>query len=412
MIKVLLMDDTPEKIDKIKKVLTTNCLLSEDNITIAKSINSGRTELARNQYDILILDLVMPLDDDQPIEEGGQSEKFVDEMKRIGRLKVPHYIIGLSQYQQKVDENADKFNRKIWKLIHYDLQQDDWIDLLQEAVDSIINTKNQLEESIKKERTFDIGILCALPEEFEQLTKAFDVNWSDFNIQNLPFLFKKVELRSELGHTLRIVATCGQLPGMQASATISSFMMSTFDLKYMFMVGFCAGFKKDGVNYGDVFIASSEYDYGAGKLVKQGDVQVKLPEPTQYSCSYDLITKLQTYISSQKPEMQLYAKIKDQNLDYDEMNIPKIYVAPGACGSYVVDDQDFMKALLDDDNRKLRGLEMEGYGLYMAGHILRKECLMIKGIADFADGNKGDKYHRLGSYASAWFLKNFIMYSL
>lgn len=48
----------------------------------------------------------------------------------------------------------------------------------------------------------------------------------------------------------------------------------------------------------------------------------------------------------------------------------------------------------------------------MAGHILRKERLMIKGIADFADGNKDDKYHRLGSFASAWFLKNFIMYSL
>lgn len=412
MIKVLLMDDTPEKIEKIKKVLTTNCLLSDDNITVAKSINSGRTELAKNQYDILILDLVMPLDDDQPIEEGGQSEKFVDEMKRIGRLKMPHYIIGLSQYQQKVDENADKFNRKIWKLIHYDLQQDDWIDLLQEAVDSIIITKKQLVESIKRESSFDIGILCALPEELEQLVKAFNVKWTDFSIPNCSFLFKKTEFRSELGHTLRIVVTCGQLPGMQASATISSFMMSTFDLKYMFMTGFCAGFKKDGVNYGDVFIASSEYDYGAGKLVKQGDEQLKLPEPTQYPCSYDLLTKLQTYISSQKPEIQIFSMVKDKNLDYNGMTVPNIYVAPGACGSYVVDDQDFMNTLLADDNRKLRGLEMEGYGLYMAGHILRKECLMVKGIADFADGKKDDKYHKLGSFASALFLKNFIMYTL
>ena len=59
MIRVLIMDDTPEKTSKIKSVLTGKCMLHESEITMAKSINSGRRMLSAESYDLLILDLVM-----------------------------------------------------------------------------------------------------------------------------------------------------------------------------------------------------------------------------------------------------------------------------------------------------------------------------------------------------------------
>lgn len=51
---------------------------------------------------------------------------------------------------------------------------------------------------------------------------------------------------------------------------------------------------------------------------------------------------------------------------------------------------------------------MEGYGLYLAGHMLNKTCVLIKGIADFGGKDKNDKYHKVCSYASAWFVQLFI----
>lgn len=68
------------------------------------------------------MDLVLPINDDEPIEPG-KSENFINELHRIGRLKKPIYIIGLSQYEDKVVANTSKYENKLWKLIHYNLKK-------------------------------------------------------------------------------------------------------------------------------------------------------------------------------------------------------------------------------------------------------------------------------------------------
>ena len=70
-----------------------------------------------------------------------------------------------------------------------------------------------------------------------------------------------------------------------------------------------------------------------------------------------------------------------------------------------------MDSLMEKHQRKLKGLEMEGFGLYMAGHILGRKVLLIKAISDFADSKKGDVYHKMCAYSSAWFLFEFLKYS-
>ena len=76
MIRVLIMDDTPDKTAKIKTVLKERCLLKEEEIEWAGSINSGRRKLALTVYDLLILDLVMPINDGDEVEAEGSSENF------------------------------------------------------------------------------------------------------------------------------------------------------------------------------------------------------------------------------------------------------------------------------------------------------------------------------------------------
>lgn len=408
MIKVLVMDDTPEKLEKIKSVLKERCLLKEDDITTAVSINGGRRLLSENIYDLLILDLVMPVADGEEVREEGQSETFINEMSRIGRLNKPIYIIALTQYEQKIEELRETYAKKLWKLIHYDLKETDWEDILQEAVDSIIVAKNQLVEAIKKDTTYDVGILCALGEEFEQMKIAVSSNWIHLTEANAPFELYSTQVRTEYGHTIRIVGCCCNAAGMQSTSVAASYLYSRFSVPLVIMTGFCAGFKVDGVNYGDLFIAESEYDYGSGKLVKKEDEQKLKPEPKQIPCPYSLIGKIRAFISEEDMESTLYNELKRVNLLLEEMSVPKIHVQPGACGSYVVGDEAFMNRLLEESNRKLRGLDMEGYGLYMAGHMLNREFVLIKGMADYADSSKGDKFHKTCSYGSAWFVAQYI----
>ncbi len=407
------MDDTLEKTAKIKSVLMERCLLNEDEIELAESINSGRRKLAANVYDLLILDLVMPINDGEEVEAEGNSENFIDELKRVGRLHKPVYIIALSQYEDKIAQHKQEYEKKLWKLIHYDLKETDWEDVLQEAVDTIIETKKQLLKSVQDGRHYNIGVLCALQEEFEQMKLAFGGQWNVVTMEGCPYTLYATQMRTELGHTIKVIACCNNVAGMQAASITASFLLSRFDLDTLFMTGFCAGFKKEGVNYGDLFIADSEYDYGSGKLVKNDDNEQRVqPEPKQMPCSYDTLSKLNDFVTEDVAALKVYAELKRKSLLIENMNMPNIFVGPGACGSYVVSDKEFMKRLLNDDNRSLKGLDMEGYGLYLAGHMLNKNCVLVKGIADFGDREKDDKYHKVCSYASAYFVAQYIRKTL
>jgi hypothetical protein len=184
----------------------------------------------------------MPVSDGEDVREEGQSETFINEMSRIGRLNKPIYIIALTQYEQKIEEQRNTFAKKLWKLIHYDLKEKDWEDILQDAVDSIIVNKKQLIEAIKKVSTYDIGILCALDKEFVQMKKAISANWSPLEDANAPFELYSTQVRTEYGHTIKIIGCCCNAAGMQSTSVVASYLYSHFSIPLIIMTGFCAGF--------------------------------------------------------------------------------------------------------------------------------------------------------------------------
>ncbi|MCS3232997.1 hypothetical protein NXW89_28030 [Bacteroides thetaiotaomicron] len=82
-------------------------------------------------------------------------------------------------------------------------------------------------------------------------------------------------------------------------------------------------------------------------------------------------------------------------------------IAPTACGSYVVANSKFADGLKVGE-RKLAGVEMEGYGLYKTGYIEKKQCLMVKSVCDFANETKGDDYQSMCAFSSASFVYFFL----
>lgn len=407
MIKVLIIDDTDTKINRIKSVVIDNCSIPEENIDIAKSTNAGRKLLGTNDYDLLLLDLVLPLNDDEE-PDAEEGPKFIDEIYTNDRINIPNQIIGLTQHEDCYSELKERFEDKVWYLLKYGHSKNDWITKLQNKIIHLKKTKESLLKSILDQDKYDIGIICALPEEFVQFKEAF--NKSDLqkiSIQEAPFDLYAGSINTGLGNSYKIIATCVGKPGMSATSILATTMYNIFKVDYLFMTGFCAGFESPDVTFGDIVVAESIQDYSVGKIKDDETGNLKLlKELHQIPANYELAGKMSTFISEETNVAKINSALRKQNLLTGSNNV-KALLGPTVCGAFVVTSETLMNEL-KADSRKLKSLDMEGFGLYLAAHILGKKCLWIKSIADFANSSKGDEYHNLCSYGSASFLYHFI----
>lgn len=407
MIKILILDDTETKIARIKSVIVNNCNIPENNIDVAISINSGRVLLCKNEYDLLLLDLVLPLTDgDEPDREEGP--KFIDEIYANEQINIPNQIIGLTQYDEFYSELKERFEDKVWYLLKYEQSKNDWITKLQNKIIHLRKNKESLQHSISNEYTFDVAVICALQEEFIQLKLAFEkIEWNKINYIGIPFDFYKGVVHTVYGNSLRIIIACVGKSGMSATSILATTMFNIFKVDYLFMTGFCAGFESADVTFGDIVVADSIQDYTTGKLKDDETGNLKLlKELNQIPANYELASKIGSFISDEANIAKISTSLKKCNLLKGRDNV-KALLAPTVCGAFVISSETVMNNL-KNDSRKIQSLDMEGFGLYLTSHILNKKCLWIKAIADFANASKGDEYHSLCSNASAALLYLFL----
>lgn len=82
----------------------------------------------------------------------------------------------------------------------------------------------------------------------------------------------------------------------------------------------------------------------------------------------------------------------------------QLLMEPIVLGASVVTDPQIVQDVLDNQHREVLGIEMEIYGMYYATSWALKPRPRIgamKGVSDFADSRKGNKYHSYASYTSA-----------
>lgn len=84
MIDILIMDDSDIKVGELQQVVTTILSKGEIHIDVATNINKGRSLMHEKQYDLLILDMVMPYhEDEEPSHTAGAD--YLDEISLLSR---------------------------------------------------------------------------------------------------------------------------------------------------------------------------------------------------------------------------------------------------------------------------------------------------------------------------------------
>lgn len=142
MIKILIVDDLQSKREKILKAILDNHRILEKDITQAKCVNEAKKILYQEYFDLMILDLVLP------VAEGGESDAknatgFLTNIGINPSIHPPIHIVGISSYKEQVEEHHQDFSKKLWNLIDYEENSSTWEDQLQSIIFHLVKVRQQ-----------------------------------------------------------------------------------------------------------------------------------------------------------------------------------------------------------------------------------------------------------------------------
>ena len=171
------------------------------------------------------------------------------------------------------------------------------------------------------------------------------------------------------------------------------------------MTGICAGDKRK-TKLGDLVVAASAFAYDTGKIVigRDGKPQL-LHELDTWNTSPDVLQfalmfqQWQSAVASTaRPLAGLHAARETQ--------LPKLHIAPVASGHTVRTDNPFEEICVFV--RTTAAIDMEAAAFYRtSAGFPGVRSLFVKGISDYADGEKNDMYHNYASAASAAYMIRF-----
>lgn len=397
MLEILIIDDEPRKVIQVKNVIEEFSEIPATSVFVAKSQIEGKKLLSQRQFDLVILDIQLPLrENDVPQEDGGIV--ILREIHSRTRYKKPHCILGLTAYPERLEAAAELFAGNLWSILLFEDKSSFWQELLHRRIEYLIELHHC--NKMGKEYKTDIGIITALGDpEFDSILKLAD--WEDVNVLADDTKYFSSAFKNN-NKNFKVIASCLPQMGMPAAAVSATKMITHFSPRYLAMTGITAGVRGK-VELGDILIADPCWDWGNGKITHEGDIEVLKPDPLQH--------RVDSHLSSifhcvQRDKDILFA-IWDNWRGTKPKHPPKLHIGPCASGPCVLANKDFVRDI-QDHSRKLIGIDMEAYGLmHAAAHstLPHPFTFSMKGVSDFADEYKDDSYRNYAAYVSATLLK-------
>lgn len=187
MIQILIVDDNPSKQKKIKDTILDNHSISESDIVVACCVKEARKALYSYNYDLMILDLVLP------VEQNGECEatngvNFLNEIQISPSINPPIHIVGLSGYKEQVLAFTEKFSMKLWNLIDYEENSTSWQDQLNSIIFHLVKTRQKFLGAPLQDK---IDVLLSQIEEQNFPNTYIGANWLTI-AQNVTTIIERI----------------------------------------------------------------------------------------------------------------------------------------------------------------------------------------------------------------------------
>mgnify|MGYP003627736920 CR=1 FL=1 len=396
--KILIVDDEATRYKVLIKSLV-KLGLGRDDIHISVSTSEAREKLEITQFDLLILDLLIPnWPEEEPHEQ--HSVDLLNELNCSDELKRPAKIIGITAEKSGLTNTVEQFEIQTWQVIQYENSCTNWVTKIENCVNYLNNRPQVINQ---QKHQYDLAIICALDEpELSEVLKL-DWNWQQPKpIDDHTFIYEGTF--NSNGTKYKVCATHCSRMGMVATANKASSIINLLNPKSIVMTGICGGIKKN-TDFGDIIFAECVWDYQSGKMKRVDDKSFFEIAPHQIMASTEIRSKMELF----KADKDVISKISEDFED-DIQATPKLLLGPIATGAAVVADASYVNTIIAQ-NRKVLGIEMEIYGLYSAAEntsSIKPKVFALKSVCDFADIDKEDDYQIYCSYMSANVLRVFV----
>lgn len=389
--RVLLLEDDSEKANRINLVLSA---VDAKVLTVtATNVADARARLDEGEYDLLVLDVRVPFrHGEAPSDVGGVQ--LLRELLEDDQYHRPKYVVGITGVESLFSETTKIFHDHGWSLIQYSPTDPAWANSLRCFVRHVLRIGGGAGEE-----PADAVVITALEEpEFQALRMVFPELEGPRPLDARTLVWEGT-IKTSKG-SIRLIAGTSWQMGLTACAIFSQKLLQTFRPSILAMTGICAGYR-DTVNLGDVVVGTQSWEWQGGKIVTSADGKRELsPAPEPYRASQELLTKIKRLTDGTLGEL---AK------RYFQQDIGKqwaIHAGPMVSGLSVVGAKATMEEVRSQ-HRKVAGLEMEAYAVYAVSHYSESPngAIVMKGVCDFGDEEKGDDYQFVAAARSALLLR-------
>lgn len=168
---------------------------------------------------------------------------------------------------------------------------------------------------------------------------------------------------------VHVQCSMGSISPSSSTLTVTE-ALGFFKSKALLMVGIAFGIDDNKQNIGDVIVAESVIPYDSQRVGESSSIARGIE------------------IISSQLLLNRFKNIKDWNYQLPDSRNPEIVFTRILSGEMLVDNLE-QREVLKKKYPDSKGGEMEGVGVYSACSLTTTECILVKGICDFADGKKG-----------------------
>jgi len=391
---VLIVHDRPKAGEEIRGIVAGIC--PKSLVEVVTDASSARERLAANFYDLLILDLTIPIISKKEAVGFQVAEGLLEELVGSPALLSPANVVGITRDEDALYNIQNNIGPHLMAIIAEDVDGR-WRQQLGDRVRYVLDSAGARSRALLTNHGLDLLLITALDQEISPYRDFFEMQ----DYPSIPGV-SEFAFTDKDGNARRGACFAIGRAGQPSAASETQGLLCNLRPRLAIMTGFCGGVPGKA-ELGDILFAelALDWDYGKWKPSEETAKLYPRPEPVviRNSRTHRIARKL---VADGLPDpMPLKASMA--LLSKGEIINPAMRLAPFASGSAVIGDETLLDGIREL-NENIGGVDMESYGFYFAcehAHAARPQFICIKAVADACGTQKDDRLHAACSFASA-----------